>query len=327
MTVDRLHGFGRQSIKPLLFAADAERSQAAMLANRKAFGDQLKRLWHHFLTPEYIHAGELEETVRRPRQGSVIRPFSAGKQPSTNTSAPGPADLSGRTKFGVREWVLSNIRPSHSREVDLNIQDRIRASVSDSTWAKYDVAWNCLMEFFATRNSQCTLSLPHPLILEFLAWADLTKSLAPSTLRNYLSRLSRIQILLGFEGIKLKSEPLADSFLRGAEARPRPSRRPRAVRRAVSLHLLQILCHLVPELQLDNHEKLLMRAICTVSFFGALRIGELIADPSKTVSGTEKTLLWSDLRKFEEATLLHLKSAKVIHKGGISFTFFPLQTK
>ena len=70
-----------------------------------------------------------------------------------------------------------------------------------------------------------------------------------------------------------------------------------------------------------------MRAICTVSFFGALRIGELIADPSKTVSGTEKTLLWSDLRKFEEATLLHLKSAKVIHKGGISFTFFPLQTK
>ena len=133
LTVDRLHGFGRQSIKPLLFAADAERSQAAMLANRKAFGDQLKRLWHHFLTPEYIHAGELEKTVRRPRQGSVIRPFSAGKQPSTNTSAPGPADLSGRTKFGVREWVLSNIRPSHSREVDLNIQDRIRASVSDST--------------------------------------------------------------------------------------------------------------------------------------------------------------------------------------------------
>ena len=238
--MDRLHGFGRQSIKPLLFAADTERSRAAMLANRKAFGDQLKRLWHHFLTPEYIHAGELEKTVRRPRQGSVIRPFSAGKQPSTNTSAPGPADLSGRTKFGVREWVLSNIRPSHSREVDLNIQDRIRASVSDSTWAKYDVAWNCLMEFFATRNSQCTLSLPHPLILEFLAWADLTKSLAPSTLRNYLSSLSRIQILLGFEGIKLKSEPLADSFLRGAEARPKPSRRPRAVRRAVSLPLLQI---------------------------------------------------------------------------------------
>ena len=86
--MDRLHGFGRQSIKPLLFAADAERSQAAMLANRKAFGDQLKRLWHHFLTPEYIHAGELEKTVRRPRQGSVIRPFSA-----ISSRPPTPAHL------------------------------------------------------------------------------------------------------------------------------------------------------------------------------------------------------------------------------------------
>ena len=141
------------------------------------------------------------------------------------------------------------------------------------------------MEFFASRGKICTLPLPHHLILEFLAWADLTKSLSPASLRNYLSCLSRNQILLGFDGIKLKSEPLAESFVQGVEMRPRPSQRPKAVRRAVSFPLLKILCHTVPDLQLELHEKLLMQAICTISFFGSVRIGELITKPKLFATG------------------------------------------
>ena len=216
--MDRLHGFGRQSIKPLLFAADVEKSRAAMLADRKTFGDHLKKLWHHFLVPEYVHAGELEEAVRRPRQGSVIRPFSSEKPPAVTSSCPTQASLTGSRQFGVRDWVIANIQPSMDQKVNKNIQDRISMSISNATWAKYDVAWNCLMEFFAAQGSKCTLPLSHPVILEFLAWADLTKRLVPSTLRNYLSCLSRIHTLLGFEGIKLKSEPLAESFLKGVDS-------------------------------------------------------------------------------------------------------------
>ena len=52
MTVDRLHRFGRQSVKPLLFAADPERSREAMLADKSTFGENLKRLWHQYLAPE-----------------------------------------------------------------------------------------------------------------------------------------------------------------------------------------------------------------------------------------------------------------------------------
>ena len=179
------------------------------------------------------------------------------------------------------------------------------------------------MEFFASRGKICTLPLPHHLILEFLAWADLTKSLSPASLRNYLSCLSRIQILLGFDGIKRKWEALAESFLQGVEMRPRPSQRPKAVRRAVSFPLLKILCHTVPDLQLELHEKLLMRAICTISFFGSVRIGELITKPENYLL-PEKILKWSDAHAYEGAILLHINSTKVVHKGGDFIYLFPV---
>ena len=324
MTVDRLPGFGRQSVKPLLFADDPERSRAAMTSDRAAFADQLRKLWHHFLAPEYVHAGDLEDAVRQPRQGHVIRPFAQERPTSRAAGGPTTADLSGRHKFKVRDWLLANIPATYSQELDTNIRERIRASISESSWTRYDAAWSCLMDFFAAKGDSCHLPLAHPVILEFLAWADVTKSLAPPTLRSYVSCISRIQTLLGYEGIRLRSEPLAEAFLKGAEAKPRLSRRPRAVRRAVSLPLLKILCHTVPDLQLDLHEKLLLRAVFTISFFGTMRIGELLGKP-ENCSDPNKKLRWSDAKNLGGATLLHLKSAKVVHKGGDYIYLFPVQ--
>ena len=158
MTVDRLPGFGRQSVKPLLFADDPERSRAAMTSDRAAFADQLRKLWHHFLAPEYVHAGDLEDAVRQPRQGHVIRPFAQERPTSRAAGGPTTADLSGRHKFKVRDWLLANIPATYSQELDTNIRERIRASISESSWTRYDAAWSCLMDFFCGERRQ----LPPP---------------------------------------------------------------------------------------------------------------------------------------------------------------------
>jgi len=59
-----------------------------------------------------------------------------------------------------------------------------------------------------------------------------------------------------------------------------------------------------------------------LSFFGSLRIGELISD-EETAFDVDKTLCWRDITFGDGEITLHVRSPKVEHAGGDLVCFFP----
>jgi hypothetical protein len=150
------------------------------------------------------------------------------------------------------------------------------------------------------------------------------RRLKPSSVRTYLSAISYLHRIKGYEAFKIE-DPVVEALLKAAENLDMAADSGNNKRRAMTLPLLKILGHnlLVSGRSLDEIQTIW--AACTVCFFASTRMGELLAaeefsfDPSTT-------LLWSDilLRK-DNSVLIHIKMPKSRVKEGEFIDLFPFE--
>ena len=114
-------------------------------------------------------------------------------------------------------------------------------------------------------------------VCAFASWCDLEKGLQSSTIKSYVGSLSQIQQLQNLPPIFISRIPRLRAFLKGAANAPRSGRRHRASRRAVSVALLRLLRHHLIISAYPPHQKRLFWAACVASFFGSLRMGDLLS--------------------------------------------------
>jgi len=86
--------------------------------------------------------------------------------------------------------------------------------------------------------------------------------------------------------------------------------------------MLKLLGNAICTSKWSDYEKTLTWTCFLVSYFGSLRISELISEETK-VFDMDKTLCWKDVVFNESGITLHLRSPKVEHLGGDLICLFP----
>jgi hypothetical protein len=197
----------------------------------------------------------------------------------------------------------------------------INASNSCDTWKRHQSALTCFFLFCAKTGTKAVWPLQSEVINSFCHWALTEKNLKSSTVKAYLSSMALYHRLNGLDESNC-SNYLSKLIIRGAENLEITSCSKQRQRNVVTLPVLKILGHEVANSMWDSLSKQIFWVAACLSFFGSLRMGELL---SKNISSWDPdiTLLWSDILDRGDSLLVHIKSPKSRTKGGEYVDIFP----
>jgi hypothetical protein len=169
----------------------------------------------------------------------------------------------------------------------------------------------------------CNRGLALPVSADFLhdytKWALNTAKLRVGTVASYISSLRLLHILS-----KVDSSQFDDEFLKKLlqGGKNREIYRPMANNRAsISLPLLKVLGHQISRLAWGEWAKQTVWTACTVAFFGAFRMGELLPAREEGNNNSD-TLLWRDIKLSRDHALVHIKCPKSKTAGGEQVDLF-----
>jgi hypothetical protein len=329
---------------PILYAGNPELAKHALVADPKGALDQFRRLWSYLLTPEEVTAEEACALLRRPREGASSRPLGKPLHGEPHPAPPLPReDPTGththpavaRRKFrpdllSCMPWYRARIGGKGKSKLQDNISRRVSESVTVSTWARHNSAWNRLQEFAKHMGKEIVWPLCARTILDFASWCDEELGLQSSTIRAYIHSLSRVQQMMGYENVSIGKIPLLEDFLKGCENVPRVTvgrARKKLQRKAVSFSLLRLLVHQVGKSDWSLYKKCKVWAAYLLGFFGAMRVGEILPS-SKKGFDPRSVLLWKDLKFPADGTMrVKVKSPKVTTPGGDEIVLFSYPRK
>ncbi len=159
-------------------------------------------------------------------------------------------------------------------------------------------------------SSKIPFEWPIPLknIRLYASWADSVCKLAPSTIKTYISALSKLHLLSGLEMSSFLSDPWLKIFLKGAENAQVYDRRFPA--KKISFSILQLLGHAIARSGWSHYSKLLFWSASLFLFFGSFRLSEVF--PLSSSAFDESTdLTWHDIIFRSDGSIsIHIKSPK-----------------
>ena len=209
---------------------------------------------------------------------------------------------------------MNNEKPSQN--LDEAARCMVNASLAQSTWGKYQSAFNAFTSFEC--SEKCSFSWPLNVIVfrRFVVWCIAVRKLQPSTAEAYCSALKFSHHLRGLPVVDWSKDAMIGLLLRGG---PRSSVAAPAKpnnRRIVTLQLLLTIGHRISQTSWDPASKQVVWTVCCVAFFVSARMGELLASQERHFDPTSD-LLWSDVHfKPEGSILLRLKCPKSGDKNG-----------
>ena len=202
----------------------------------------------------------------------------------------------------------------------------MHASLAKSTWQKYDSAWAALEAYEPYVKKKLVLPLSYNTIRGYVAFLFKIRGLKPSSIKAYLASLSCLHKLKGYPNYELTDDVLR-CIMKGAENlhMAAPPGKPN-LRRVMTVSLLRYLGHKLATSDWDKATKQSLWAASLVAFFGAARMGELLAE-AENWSDPTSTLTWSCVkyRAKLDSFLLHIKLAKMRTTEGEFIYLFPFK--
>ncbi len=236
--------------KPILFTDNVDLGRQKILDSSINLNPGIKSIAWLFIGHEMVDLHSAFTFVKRAREGKISRPFitegQAGissqghRRPFLHTSRPhdpatgriqglNSADCN-HIQYKFPEFLpkrfidafLSGLQQQLSvsqTDSDLleHAQKRLAQSLTRNTWRKYESAWNLFENFLNDRKLSFTCPIPITQLRQFAVWAEGRRHLAPSTIKSYISALSKLQLLLGFEQTSFNSDAWLKAFLQGSE--------------------------------------------------------------------------------------------------------------
>jgi hypothetical protein len=346
--------------KPILFASNVEQARQRLADSTDSLVPGIKSVAWLFLGHEMVDLRSASAFVKRAREGRISRPFiteaQAGvssqgqKRPFLHTSRPhdpatgrvqGPKSKQSTCikfkfpRFLPRRFVDTfvsglqqqlSVSPTDSVLLD-HAQKRIAQSLTQNTWRKYESAWNLFEAFLTDRKLPFTCPIPITQLRQFAVWADYTRHLAPSSIKSYISALSKLQLLLGFEQTSFNSDAWLKAFLQGSENAKIYEPQKISTRRAITFEILTLIGHQITHSGWSDFTKSLFWAVSLIAFWGSFRLGELLSVDSSTFDPFS-SLLWDDITFRDDGSLLiHLKSTKTSKFPGDYIDLYPFFDK
>jgi hypothetical protein len=293
----------------------------------------MEKLWARFFSPENLTLEDAIAVVHRPREGSIFRPWSRirvvdeTREPTTGPP-PRAADLAGtremftpvplHIKFSKinADWLGGGSAADTVRGggLEKNFLNRVAEGSAKSTWDRHHAVQNSFMKFCTSEDIVPMFPLTDVIIKKYASWCDVNRCLKSESIKTYLYSLSKIQQLKGYGPIEFRRIPQLKDFLKGVKNLPKSNKRVKK-RKAVSFPMLKLLGNEIHRSQWSSYEKTLTWTSFLLSYFGSLRISELISDES-TAFDQDKILCWKDVVFNGDGVTLHLRSPKVEHAGG-----------
>jgi hypothetical protein len=200
------------------------------------------------------------------------------------------------------------------------------AAYADDTWNKICSALNTFEKFTRDCNVSISWPLSKEVISNFIHWCSLEKNLAASTITSYMSHLKLIHNLRGLDASNCE-DFVCRTQIRGAKNLQFYSEQNSNAKKVMTLPLLKILGHSIAISDWSVHSKSVIWCGFTIAFFGSFRFGELLCKSENSFNKFE-TLLWSDVRIFEDGSVqIHNKIPKSRSQNGefVSLFEFPYE--
>ncbi|XP_040283796.1 uncharacterized protein LOC120997666 isoform X1 [Bufo bufo] len=174
----------------------------------------------------------------------------------------------------------------------------IQKSLAPRTWESYSLAWKRWYQFCLVRNVSCFL-FDLDVFFQFLC-SLLDKGVGYSVLHLTVSGVSFFFKLAGCQ--PFSNQFVVKQFLKGVKRSFRriDSRRP------ITFELLGSLVSVLEKCTFSKFEAILFKVAFVVTFFGALRVGELAAANKKSFSPLEV----SDINLYNNSVGIFIKKSK-----------------
>ena len=163
-------------------------------------------------------------------------------------------------------------------------------AVAKKSWSSYKTAYNMLLKCQVETKLDLSLPLNELKVLTFISWC-IKKDNKSSTIKVYLAGLRSLHIEKGFSSINFCT-PLVKQVITGRENMPVTSSAKK--RLPCTLAILKLLKSKLRSSKILVNIQLTIWCICTIAFFGAFRIGELLCK-NTTFYDPAYTLLKQDL--------------------------------
>ena len=230
-----------------------------------------------------------------------------------------PVPVLGATKYG--EQGLFNGEAFAHLEISNSWKEALaktaNAGLAKSSWSAYSTGIKMFYKCCNETNTRISFPINHDTTIIFVAWM-LDRGLAASTMKTYLASLRQLHATNNIVSQTLRT-PLVNLLLEGKKHKEVIERRmgTRERRLPMTPKVLRLLKKKVKGSSFCKEEKLLIWAISTVAFAGALRIHELLArteatfDPCFTLLGRDVELVMTKVDGSNVGILqLKIKSEK-----------------
>jgi hypothetical protein len=198
----------------------------------------------------------------------------------------------------------------------------INSSVARATWAKYGSGYNAFCEFEAYSGETYPWPLSPEVWRAFIVWCHYHKNLAPNSIQTYLSALKFIHTIKGLPTHHLKDDNLSKLLLKGIEHTSTKFITNPNTRRIMTFPLLNLLGQRIAATDWPSLDKQVVWAASLTSFFGTVRLGEILASQEGSFSPASD-LLWKDVRcSSPTSILIHIKQPKTGTPGGEKVDLF-----
>jgi hypothetical protein len=199
----------------------------------------------------------------------------------------------------------------------------VYANVAKSTWQKYSSGWNAFRHFEVYHETTFAWPLSKAIWRLFVIWCLTVCRLQPSSTRSYISAIKFVHNLKDVPCFDVKNDHMITWYLRGAANLAFSNPPPPSTRRIVTLQLLRLLGHRIASTSWSVMTKQVVWAACTLAFFTAARLGELLASAAHSHDPTAD-LTWRDIEfTSPDSILVRLKCAKSGEVQGEYLDVFP----
>ena len=193
--------------------------------------------------------------------------------------------------------------PGEMSSLCCDFEKLVLFSTSKSTWSKHCSAWKLYENFCEDFQVSFRLPIPVEFARAFVTWAACRKNLKSSTIKSYISSLNVAHTLSSTPNCNLNSDKCVKMALKGAENLSCLNFAVKPDRLPMNIHLLKILSHRLAETDWPKIEKQIIWTACTISFFTACRMGELVPFYEKGFDPAT-TLVWENVKFMENGDVL-----------------------
>ena len=204
----------------------------------------------------------------------------------------------------IRAFVKpSELIPKEMSSLCSNLENLLMYSASKSTWNKHCSAWKLYENFCNNFTVSFTVPISPEYARAFATWGVTKKGLKSSTIISYISSLNVAHTLANTPNGNLNSDPCIKMVLKGASNVSCLSEPAKPDRLPMNIHLLEILSHRLTELSWSDFSKQIFWTACTLCFFTACRMGELVPT-SENSFDPATTLTWDNVKFLENKEAL-----------------------